>query len=43
MSWASATVARVHHRREDAATGVGVAVGAEVMGATLYETERFRI
>ena len=39
MSWARATVARVHHLREGAAAGVWVSVEAEVMRASLYETD----
>ena len=36
MSWARATVARVHHRREGAATGVWDSVEVEESWAPLY-------
>jgi hypothetical protein len=42
MSWASATVVSVHHRREDAASAPGVAEEVRDMGATVSSTIEFR-
>ncbi|GAA4742417.1 hypothetical protein GCM10025783_12250 [Amnibacterium soli] len=48
ISWARATTASVHQRREDGAAASGEAAGGaaegeEVMAGSIYGTEQFRI